>query len=120
MTITAQRIKKIRKEKGLTQEKLAEMLNVEAATISNYEKDKRNPKIKMLMKISEILNVELDYLLGRDKMVARENSENYFVYVANEDLKILSEIKKHNILYKELALNPERTVKQICLDKKWL
>ncbi len=120
MTITAHRIKKIRKEKGLSQETLAEMLDVKAATISNYEKGKRKPKIKMLIKISETLNVSLDYLLGRDKLVIKENSENYCVYVANEDLKILSEIKKHNMLYKEMIINPERTVKQICLDKKWL
>lgn len=55
------KIKILRKTRGLTQEQLAEKLNVKRATISNYEIGRRMPHIKELEDISEALGVNLEY-----------------------------------------------------------
>ena len=57
----AQKIKALRKTRGLTQEQLAEKLGVQRATISNYEIGRRSPHIKELERIAEALGVSLEY-----------------------------------------------------------
>lgn len=56
-----QKIKILRKTRGLTQQQLADKLNVKRATISNYEIGRRSPHIKELELIAEALGVGLDY-----------------------------------------------------------
>ncbi len=56
-----QKIKILRKTRGLTQQQLAEKLKVKRATISNYEIGRRSPHIKELEAISEALGVNLEY-----------------------------------------------------------
>jgi len=60
-----QRMRKAREEKGLTQKELADILFLGESTISFYESDKREPKFDILFKISEVLEISVDYLLGR-------------------------------------------------------
>lgn len=60
------RIKEARKMKGLTQEQLAEMLDFEQVTLSTWELGKREPKIETLIKIANICDVTLNFLLGID------------------------------------------------------
>lgn len=55
------KIKILRKTRGLTQQQLAERLNVKRSTISNYEIGRRSPHIKELEEISEVLGVNLEY-----------------------------------------------------------
>ena len=55
------KIKILRKTRGLTQQQLADKLNVKRATISNYEIGRRSPHIKELEDIAEALGVNLDY-----------------------------------------------------------
>ncbi|MBJ8151339.1 helix-turn-helix domain-containing protein [Bacillus cereus] len=73
MTILGQRIKLSRKKRGLTQDALAlkikEKLDTETkvtkTTISNYETGYSSPSNETLVIISDVLNVSVDYLLGR-------------------------------------------------------
>ncbi len=62
----AQRIINLREQKGMYQKDLAEIFNIEQATISNWEKGKRVPDSDMLIKISQFFNVSIDYLLGNE------------------------------------------------------
>lgn len=52
-----EKIKKYRKEKGLTQRELADKLNIATNSLSRYEIGERRPPIDMIEKIAEILNV---------------------------------------------------------------
>lgn len=53
------KIKKYRKEKGLTQKELGKLLNVSGAMIAQYEKGIRKPKIETLDKIASALGVKI-------------------------------------------------------------
>ena len=57
-------IKKIRKEKGLSQEELAVKLNVVRQTISKWEKGLSVPDAQLLISLSEILETPVSVLLG--------------------------------------------------------
>ena len=59
------RLKEIRKEKGISQLKLAMDLNTNQNTISRYETGEREPGINELIKIADYFGVSIDYLVGR-------------------------------------------------------
>ena len=57
----------LRKEKNISQEEIAEVLNVSRQTISNWENSKSYPDLLILLKLCEIYNISLDNLLKDDK-----------------------------------------------------
>lgn len=63
MADVGKNIKKIRKEKNLTQDELAERLHCTRQTISNYENGKSEPGIELLIQIAEVLEVEINDLI---------------------------------------------------------
>ena len=64
-----EKIIKIRKDNNLTQEEMAEKLNVSRQAISNWENKRNLPDIEMLIIISKIFSISLDELiLGGEEM----------------------------------------------------
>jgi len=59
------RLKKLRKEKKISQLKLALDLNMNQNSISRYENNERQADYATLIKFADYFNVTLDYLLGR-------------------------------------------------------
>lgn len=59
-------IKKLRMAKGLTQEQLAELLNLSSASISKWEAKSTYPDITMLFPLANIFDVSVDELMGYD------------------------------------------------------
>ena len=59
------RLRKLRKEKGISQLKLALDMNTKQNTISRYETGEREPGINELIKLADYFNVSIDYLLER-------------------------------------------------------
>lgn len=57
-------IKSLRKNKGLTQDELANRLNVVRQTVSKWEKGYSVPDAEMLQRIAEVLDVDVSRLLG--------------------------------------------------------
>lgn len=61
------RIQNRRKQKGYTQEQLAEMMNVSIQMISNLERGNKAIRIDNLVNLSQILDISTDYILtGRE------------------------------------------------------
>lgn len=58
------RIKELRVAKGLTQEDLGNVLNVQKAAISKYENGRAEPSVDILRKMAAFFKVSSDYLLG--------------------------------------------------------
>ena len=59
------RLKELRKERNITQLKLAMDLNMCQNTISRYENEVREASYKELILLADYFNVSIDYLLGR-------------------------------------------------------
>ena len=63
---TGERIAKARKNKDLTQEKLAEQLGISPQAVSSWERDEYLPDTKNLIALADVLDVTLDSLLRKD------------------------------------------------------
>lgn len=68
-------IAKLRKESGITQQELAERLNVTAKAVSRWETGKGYPDVTILPEISNIFNVSVNELLNGDRLSKEEAVE---------------------------------------------
>lgn len=59
------RLREVREKKDLTQQELAEKINKDRCTVSNYETGDSKPTIYVLSDLATVLGVSTDYLLGR-------------------------------------------------------
>ncbi len=111
--IVGKRIKELRKSKNLTQQKLADLINVTKVSICCYEKGTRTPNLETFIDIVNVLETTPDYLLGRDVKVVAEEDEDYFVVLPIEDVQIIKEIRKNEKLISYLRNDPKRGVEYI-------
>jgi transcriptional regulator with XRE-family HTH domain len=64
----AQNIRKLRKKKGLSQEKLARLADISTATLVKIEAGvAKEPTITTVIKIADALDISIDELIGRRK-----------------------------------------------------
>ncbi|SDC03212.1 DNA-binding transcriptional regulator, XRE-family HTH domain [Paenibacillus sp. UNCCL117] len=59
------RIAALREKQGMTQEDLSLKLDISRASLSHYEKNRREPDYDTLVNIANFFKVSIDYLLGR-------------------------------------------------------
>lgn len=59
------RLKELRESKNMTQVRLSIELGVSQETISGYEIGKASPPADMLIKLADVLDTSVDYILGR-------------------------------------------------------
>lgn len=93
------RIREAREKIGLKQKEVAEILNVTPATYSRYESGIIRPDPTMLLKISEILNTSVDYLLGRDVSGLSGEKSNKLIEnidLSNFEINVMRKIRRLN------------------------
>lgn len=66
MSIFGDNIKRLRKNKGLKQQELAEILGIKRNTYSDWENGKTEPSFENLVKLADLFDVSLDWLFGRE------------------------------------------------------
>lgn len=98
------RLKKLRLELGLSQQALADRLNVSQQTICKYENGTIEPNIDMLKTMANLFDVSVDYLIGDSSYAykAEERTETEL----NQDELIL--IQK----YRSLRVSSRTAVQQ--------
>lgn len=74
---TGQRIKAARKNAGMTQAELADKLCIPYQSVSQWERNTRNPKIETLNRIAAALGVEALELVPEEKQSDHFSSERY-------------------------------------------
>lgn len=70
------RIKFLREKFGYTQQELADKLNGAKSTIAMYENETRKPSLEVLIKLSEIFNCSIDYILCKSDVRNPEEIKN--------------------------------------------
>lgn len=82
-----ERIKELRKKRGLTQQQLARDLGVSVSAVGMYEQGRREPDNRILSMLCRYFSVSADYmLLGREDEVSMELSE----YIGKLKAELLS------------------------------
>lgn len=69
------RIRDLREDRDLTQQQLADYLNISQATYSRYESGNLDVPSSMLIKLSEFYDVSIDYILGQTNISKRPNGK---------------------------------------------
>ncbi|WP_170075436.1 helix-turn-helix domain-containing protein [Paraclostridium dentum] len=90
------KLKKSRLESKLTQEKVAEEIQVSRQTISNWENEKSYPDIISVIKLSDLYNISLDELLKGDSEMIKHLEESTNIVSSNKKLLIAFGL---NIMY---------------------
>lgn len=65
MKIFGERLKELRSERNLSQKDLAKILRTTNSSICDWETDRAQPDMEMLVKLADYFEVTVDYLLGR-------------------------------------------------------
>lgn len=73
------RIKLLRNEFNMTQQDLATKLNLVKGSIAMYENETRKPSMEVLIKLSEIFNCSIDYLLGKSDIKNPDLKDKLFL-----------------------------------------
>lgn len=68
-------LREIRKEKGVSQQKLADKLGISRSTVAMWETGGSEPDLDTLTKLAEYFNITIDRLLGRDETQHVNNDE---------------------------------------------
>lgn len=95
-------LKVLRKEKNISQQQLANILEISQQAINKYENHKVEPDIDTLVAMADYFGVTLDYLVGRFES---ENSESNVVITDSEKELILN--------YKKLSESEKIGVKTL-------
>ena len=70
-------IKRLRKEKGITQETLADHMHISTAAVSKWERNETLPDISMVIPLASYFGVSTDEILGLDKAKNEETIQMY-------------------------------------------
>lgn len=101
----ATKLKELRKNFCMTQDDIAELLDMSRTSFSKYENGAANPPLSVLRKLSAIYNVPLEYLIHDEttKMVFHssdepetpevENQYRYFSQLTKEERKLILKLR---------------------------
>ncbi len=95
-------LKELRKEKNLTQEKLADKLFVSRRTVSRWETGSNMPDMEMLIELADLYDVELREILSGERktqMVSQEIRETAILTSEYENAKFKKIKMYYHILY---------------------
>lgn len=109
MTTFGKKLHSLMKDNKITQQELAEKLNVRRGSVSNWVTDRRMPDSDTIVDLANIFNVTTDYLLGNDKNIKdNTNSKDLIFDNAQDALKFI--LKQPNIMAFDI---PELTDEEI-------
>lgn len=81
-------LKQLRRSRGISQQKLAELLGISQQSINQYENHSIEPDIDTLSRMASYFETSIDYIVGRTTVSSRiENAEAF--YLDNEEAKII-------------------------------
>lgn len=105
-------LKNLRKNKGISQEVIAETMGISVQAVSKWENNLSYPDIELLPRISEYYNVSIDYLLtGKtSKNVDEESSKDT---IPNDDILRIVQYKGNRILSKNTYDKNKRIMLEI-------
>lgn len=111
--IIGNRIREERLKRRLTQEELGKLVGVSKVAISHYERGEEQPKMEKLVKLSEVLNLTPNYILGNDVNAILEEEVTYCFKISKSEMDIIKQLRNHQRLYKKICEEPKRMIDYI-------
>ncbi|WP_437831705.1 helix-turn-helix domain-containing protein [Niallia taxi] len=104
------RLKNEREKRNWSQLFVASKIGITNAVLSNYERDVRDPDTSTLKKLADLYEVSTDYLIAGQKKPLVAGTE---INLTPQEYKIFEELKRHPILFHDLAKDPEKKIKEL-------
>ena len=102
----SERLKELRKQAHLTQVELANKLGIVQSSYADWERGKKKPTQDNLVKIAQVLNVSVDYLVGNSEEKADELDNIELLFRKNSEG--LSDVEKSVFRQELIAFMEER------------
>lgn len=125
MALISERLKYLRKQRGITQDEIAKELNIHRTTYTKYESS-RAPDLETLVKIAQLYHMSLDELVGEPFSSCKVSSTS----VVREpgryddvDLGPLSDDEKRMVLLMRSCMNVNKAlylVKRLAFDEEYM
>ena len=111
--INGKRLKELRVSRGLTQDELGAVINVTKASICCYEKGNRTPTIENLIDLVNFFEVSADFIIGNDAVVTVKNKKDKKVFMSDEEIIFIEELRKNKYLAEVILEDPVRSLELI-------
>ena len=102
----AERLKELRKQAHLTQVELAKRLGIGQSSYADWERGKKKPTQENLVKIAQILDVSIDYLVGNSEEKSDELDNIELLFRMNS--RVLTEEEKETFKKELIEFMEER------------
>lgn len=116
MSILGKKIRQLRESENIQQNDFAKKIGVSNVVLSRYESGERRPDYDTLENIADYFEVTTDYLLGRTDFTQKTSNVTVAgqeITLSEEELQLFNELKKHPIMFHDLATDPEKKVKEL-------
>lgn len=88
------KLKELRKQQNLTQVQVSQYLNTTHQTYNNYENGKYEPSIDMLIKLADLYNTSIDFIVGRNRV----NDVGYLNSTQIECVNMIKQLNETNLI----------------------
>lgn len=124
MSNFAKRLRELRTSHELSQQKLANYLNLSKSSVNMYERAEREPGLETLEAIADFFNVDLDYLLGKsdipNRFLALSDKEKEVLKLSNKQAEQIKYIQDHKEeIHEKILLDGYRCLDEIDQGKIW-
>ncbi|MDY0395378.1 helix-turn-helix domain-containing protein [Virgibacillus halophilus] len=99
------RLKKLRERKKMSQQQLADELNINRSTYARYELSNTQPDFEILKTIADFFDVSTDYILGHET-----SEENKLDYYKN---KIATDFPDIDLMFKDMESLTAQEMKEV-------
>lgn len=94
----SEKLKELRKEKGLTQIKISQVLGVSATAYAGYEQGYREPPLSIIKDLADFFECSIDYLIGRTDDFGVISISNPVQQLTEEERELLATFRKLDML----------------------
>jgi len=94
MSLFSKNLKYLRESKNLSQNKLAELANVNQTTIARWEKDEISPSLDNILDVANVLNISVADITGKDLAIDNNRAFDKLDILYSKSKDIMSEETK--------------------------
>ena len=105
-----ERLKELRQDKHMTQQNLAELLELHISSIKAYEQSRSSPSDETKVKIAELFNISLDYLLGAIREELPLRRPNVIDLPKNFTVNDIAKVRCYIEKLRREKVNPQRSI----------
>ena len=113
------KIKTLRKDNNYTLDELSKISEIAKPTLSKYENNHNDPSTTNLIKLADVFNVSVDYLLCRDIDTQIKETGKFIMTISNDEAQLIQALRnsENKSLRLFLSSEPKRRLKLLANNR---